>query len=131
MSAEEIARQAEDLASYEVIPPRKLPPYMRVKPFLRFWPMSRTWLFEAIKRKRFKSFVVKDGITKQGLRIIDVKSALDYLQTLSDEAAREGEGTPPALTELKLREQARGRRQARSSGSKATKSPGSRAKQRQ
>jgi hypothetical protein len=108
------------------------PPYMQPDAFLAsgLWPLGRTLLFQAMKERKFHNFLMMD-LTKQGVRVIDVQSALTYLKSLSDQAAADPE---PALTELKLREQARAavraRRQAKS-GSKAAKSPDSRAKQRQ
>lgn len=108
------------------------PPYMQPEAFLTsgLWPLGRTLLFLAMKERKFHNFLMMD-LTKQGVRVIDVQSALNYLKNLSDQAAADPE---PALTELKLREQvravARARRQAKSS-SKAAKSPDFRGKQRQ
>jgi hypothetical protein len=107
------------------------PPYMQPEAFLTsgLWPLGRTLLFQAMRERKFHNFLMMD-LTKQGVRVIDVQSALSYIKTLSDQAAADPE---PALTELKLREQARAaaraRRQVKSS-SKAAKSPDSRARQR-
>jgi hypothetical protein len=93
------------------------PPYMQPEPFLAsgLWPLGRTLLFVAMRERRFHNFLMMDGLTKQGVRIIDTQSALNYLRALSDKAAADPE---PALTELKLQEQAKAaalaRRQARS-----------------
>lgn len=90
---------------------------MQPEPFLAsgLWPLGRTLLFVAMRERRFHNFLMMDGLTKQGVRIIDTQSALNYLRALSDKAAADPE---PALTELKLQEQAKAaalaRRQARS-----------------
>lgn len=98
------------------------PPYMQPEPFLAsgLWPLGRTLLFQAMKERKFHNFLMMD-LTKQGVRVIDVQSALNYLKSLSDQAAAD---PSPALTELKLQEQARAQRQTKSSKA-ATKRDGS------
>lgn len=82
-----------------------------------------------MKERKFHNFLMMD-LTKQGVRVIDVQSALAYLKSLSDQAAAD---PSPALTELKLQEQARATARARrqTKGGKAGKSSDLRAKQRQ
>jgi hypothetical protein len=67
---------------------------MRVKPVLECgaWPLSRTALFEALKRKKFHSFLLKDDLATSGVRLIETASMLRYLAQLS--AAAKKEGTP-------------------------------------
>jgi hypothetical protein len=63
------------------------PPLMRVKPFLeRVWPLGRTQLFAALKLKKFHSFLIFDGLSEAGVRVIDTASALEYLRSLSEQA---------------------------------------------
>ena len=98
MNPEELLRKARDLTPYGVIPP-----FMRIKAFLEsLWPMSRTSLFEAIRLRKFHTFILKDGLATGGVRVIDTASALAYLKTLSEAAKKEDakalkqRQTPPA-----------------------------------
>jgi len=50
------------------------------------------------------------GLTKQGVRVIDVQSALAYLKSLSDKAAADPN---PAVTEMRMEEEARKERAKR------------------
>jgi len=72
---------------------------MKVKPFpQRVWPLGRTLLFQAIQEKKFHSFIVRDGLTRGGVRLIDVGSAIRYLRRLSDNArSQEQPQHKPAL----------------------------------
>jgi hypothetical protein len=78
------------------------PPYMKPDVFRKsgLWPIGRTALFAAMRLRKFHNFLMMDGLTKQGVRVIDVESALAYLKSLSDQAAR---GTSPAPTELEMK----------------------------
>jgi hypothetical protein len=83
MNLDELSRQTPQ------VPFGAIAPYMRVKPFLQFvWPMSRTSLFEAIKLKKFHTFLLKDGLATGGVRVIDTASALAYLKKLSEAAEK-------------------------------------------
>jgi len=55
------------------------------------WPSSRATLFIALKEGKFHSFLITDGKTRAKSRIIDVRSALAYLASLSEAA----KGAPP------------------------------------
>jgi len=90
---EELSRKARDLTPYGVIPP-----FMRIKTFLEFlWPLSRTSLFAALRQKKFHSFILRDGLSSGGIRLIDTADAVSYLASLS-EAAKE---KTPALEHRK------------------------------
>src|SRR5260221_2244992 len=71
------------------------PPYLAAKDFLasHLWPSSRATLFIALKERKFHSFLLVDGKTRAKSRIIDVRSALQYLAKLSE--AAKGQGTSP------------------------------------
>jgi hypothetical protein len=83
MNLEELGEQARN--------PYGFPPFMRVKPVLEcgVWPLSRTALFEALKRKKFHSFLLKDDLARSGVRLIEIASMLRYLAHLSSAAKKE------------------------------------------
>lgn len=70
-----------------------LPPYMTPHEFhkSRLWPLGRTALFTALRLNKFHHFLIRDGLCKQGTRVIDIASALAYLNSLSDQASGKGE----------------------------------------
>jgi hypothetical protein len=107
------------------------PPYMQPDDFLKsgLWPLGRTLLFLAMKERKFHNFLMLD-LTRKGVRVIDVQSALAYLKSLSDQAAAD---PSPALTELKQQEEARTAAQVRrlAKKSKSVKASDSQAKRRQ
>jgi hypothetical protein len=71
------------------------PPYMTVPDFLasHLWPSSRSTLFLALREGKFHSFLLVDGKTRAKSRVIDVRSALQYLARLSE--AAKGQGKSP------------------------------------
>ncbi len=88
------------------------PPYMQPNDFVAsgLWPLGRTLLFVAMKERKFHNFLMVSGLTKQGVRVIDVQSALAYLKSLSDKAAADPN---PAVTEMRMEEEARKERAKR------------------
>lgn len=83
----------------------------------RLWPLGRTLLFLAMKERKFHNFLMMD-LTKKGIRVIDVQSALAYLKSLSDKAAADPE---PAVTEMRMEEEAKKERtkRARAGGNRS------------
>jgi hypothetical protein len=68
------------------------PPFMTPKEFQRrLWPLGRTALFTALRLRKFHSFLLRDGLSCGGVRVIDTASALAYLASLSEAAKKEDE----------------------------------------
>jgi len=55
----------------------------------RLWPLGRTALFTALRLRKFHSFLLRDGLSSGGVRVIDTASALAYLAKLSEAAKTE------------------------------------------
>jgi hypothetical protein len=66
------------------------PPFMTPKEFQKcLWPLGRTALFTALRLRKFHSFLLRDGLSSGGVRVIDTASALAYLASHSEAAKKE------------------------------------------